>query len=139
MAQCILHGWILTLPLQMQFTLLLAIRQFDLADSCDSSRIIIHEYRKLILKEFNPTTPVEELNSETQDRDFRKAILKWINDLNKYNLNFINAIMQSSAIIGYKHPEVKIRRKWFDIYTKIAQRLNIHIETENDLNIRFGE
>lgn len=138
MNTCSLHGWVLTIPLKQQIPLFLALRFCDTTASSDPSRVIITELRKDVLKEILPTLQFDSLIQDSPEKDFRKMSSKMIIDINIYPISFIRSLMQAASIIGYKHPDPKTKRKWYDVYARLTQRLHLHVETEEDIDVRLG-
>lgn len=132
----IIANWISDLPYKQQALLFMSLRNCDIVDFDDPSRILIHEIRKVIFKSSIPVQDIDEISKENEDRDFRKLVIKVCINSNKYPMNFYKSLAITSAILGYHHPEFKIKKRWFDVYVKLAQKLNLHIESIEDLNLR---
>ena len=139
MTNSIISNWISTLSFKQQAYLLMLIRNCDIVDYDDPSRVLVNEYRKVIFKSIVPVNDIDELSTENEDRDFRKLISKICMNCNKYPLNFYKSLLTCSQIIGHKHPDFKTKKRWFDVYVRLCQRINLHIETEEDLDIRLGD
>jgi len=139
MPTSIINNWISTLTYKQQAYLLMSLRNCDIVDYDDPSRILINELRKVIFKTIIQVNDIDDLSKENEDRDFRKLIIKVSINMNKYPLNFYKSLILSSQIIGYKHPDFKTKKRWFDVYVKLAQKINLHIESEDDLDIRLGD
>lgn len=139
MNNSILNNWISTLPAKQQAYLLMSLRNCDVVDYNDPSRVLINEFRKVIFKTIIQVNDIDDLSKENEDRDFRKLVIKVYMNMNKYPLNFYKSLILSSQIIGYKHPDFKTKKRWFDTYVKLAQKTNLHIETQEDLDIRLGD
>ena len=140
MNRSVVQGWVWSLSLHQQALILLSLRHWDSSTSEDPSRVIIKELRAIVFQHFESETDamIPAFNKETEDRDFRKMVVRMCNDYHNYPLNFFKRLLQASAIIGYKHPDFKVRKKWNDLYVKMANVLNLQIESEDDINNRLG-
>ena len=139
MKASILNNWVSILSHKQQAHLLLSLRNCDIVDYDDPSKILINEIRKALFKSTISMNDIEELSKDNEDRDFRKVVNRVCSNSNKYPLNFYKSLLQTCCILGYKYPEFKIKKRWFDVYVKLSQKLNLHIESEEDLDIRLGD
>ena len=118
--------------------LFLAVRQCDGFSIEDPSTLIVRELRKTILRCQLPTDGnITELDKDNEDRDFRKLVTRVAADYTKYPINFYKTLMQAAMVIGYKHPDLKTKKRWIDVYSRMARPLNLHIEREEDLDNRL--
>jgi hypothetical protein len=47
--------------------------------------------------------------------------------------------MQAAEILGYKHPDMRVRVWWRDVYQRLVNSLHLHAETEAELDERLGD
>jgi hypothetical protein len=52
-----------------------------------------------------------------------------------YQLHFLHAI----EIVGYKHPDLRIRKFWHDVYVRLVHALHLWPETEEQMDRRLGD
>ena len=52
-----------------------------------------------------------------------------------YQLHFMHAV----EILGYKHPDQKIRDWWLGCYNRLVLDMHLHPETEEELDFRLGD
>jgi hypothetical protein len=52
-----------------------------------------------------------------------------------YQLHFMHAV----EILGYKHPDSRIRVFWNRLYLRLANDFHLHPETEEELDDRLGD
>lgn len=134
----ILKNWITSLPKNQQLQIILALRSCDTLGNDDPSRLILKYFRETVLNISLPSDSlVTKLDEENEERDFRKIVTRMCSDSNKYPINFYKKLIQGCLVIGYKHPDLKIRKRWFDVYVKMVQSLNLIIETEQEFNNRL--
>lgn len=135
MNSTILQSWLSSLNNQQQLLCLLALRQCDTISCDDPMRIISNDYSKVILKEFDKSS-IQDIDD---DKNFRKISSQVCDSWYHYPISFYKSFMLGCMVIGYKHPDVKIKRKWFNLYVKMAETLSLTILSEEDLDNRFGE
>lgn len=47
--------------------------------------------------------------------------------------------MHAAEIVGYKHPDERIRKWWRTTYDYLVNDLHLHPETEDELDKRLGD
>lgn len=53
--------------------------------------------------------------------------------------HFYRHMMHGFEIMGYKHPDTRIREFWKLCYTRLAKDMHLHPETEAQLDVRLGD
>lgn len=48
-------------------------------------------------------------------------------------------LMHAAEIVGYKHPDPKIRAWWDSLYLKLVRDMHLAPETEQELDYRLGD
>lgn len=121
------------LPFRMQSVLLAALRGYDHAPKDEPSKLISRSIRSLVLNNADPSNTFI-----TQDIPSSETTSKFLWDIDAYPLHFVCHTMHAIEIIGYKHPEEKIRTWYRDYYWKLAKAFHLNYETEEQLDIRLG-
>ena len=138
MQRSAVENWLSLIPEGQQVLVLLALRSCDSLGIDDPSSIIVRELRKTALRCQIPTVcNINDLDKDNEDRDFRKLVTKMVADYAKYPINFYKRLMHAAMVIGYKHPDIKVKKRWFDVYSRMARPLHLHIESEEDLDNRL--
>lgn len=140
MSRSVLQNWIMSLPQSQQLQIILTLRSCDSISKDDPSRLIIKEFRKATLQISLPSDQcLSDLDKDNEERDFRKLTTKMCSDSNKYPVNFYRKLMHGAMIVGYKHPDIKNRKRWLDVYTKMVESMSLIIETEQDVDNRLSD
>lgn len=148
--------WCRHLPVQQQSVLLLAARGPDGMRKHHPAKAIIRAYRTLVL---NAAVLKRTLTYEDQGDSFMDAAIMrpdptkslsvsevWDTHVTEY-LSAVDEIphhyhlhlMHGAEIIGYKHPEVHMRRLWLDFYRRAADDMHLPIESERDMDDRLDD
>lgn len=53
--------------------------------------------------------------------------------------HFQTHLMHSAEILGYKHPDSKIRKWWNSVYVRLVHSMHLHPETEAEMDMRLGD
>jgi hypothetical protein len=52
-----------------------------------------------------------------------------------FQLHFLHAV----EILGYKHPDSRVRFFWRQVYVRLVHSLHLHPESEDELDSRLGD
>lgn len=64
---------------------------------------------------------------------------RYLQSLDELPHHFQLHFMHAAEIIGYKHPDSKIRDWWHSIYRALANDMHLNIEPEEALDFRLGD
>lgn len=78
-----------------------------------------------------PLTPWEE--------EMDKLVDQYIRGADELPHHFYRHLMHGVEILGYKHPEQRIRTWWNKVYLRLARDLHLSPETEAQLDERLGD
>lgn len=126
--------WLYSLPYRMQSVLASSLRGCDTARKDDNSKFITRALRSLILNNADPTNTFIVGNGTVEE----KYVTAWLWDLDSYPMHFIMHTAHAAEIVGYKHPDPKLRAYWIDLYQKVVKGLHLNSETEAQLDVRLG-
>jgi hypothetical protein len=59
-------------------------------------------------------------------------------DIDSYPQHFVAHTMHAAEIIGYKHPDQKMKSWWTCFYKKMVKGFHLNFETEQQLDVRLG-
>ncbi len=135
----VLQDWVQELGLRHQGVLLTAVRGCDTAPKDDPSKLFIRCYRNIVLNAFCGDSKksvsfieyVNDLELDIRFHLFRK-------NLDHYPHHYLMHLIHAIEIIGYKHPEFKIREKWNVYYHTLCKGLHMNPETEFQLDTRLN-
>jgi hypothetical protein len=109
------------------------LRGCDTARKDDNSKAITRAIRPILCNNADSSNTFMGEMIPAQDK--WKAFL-W--DLDSYPMHFIAHTMHAAEIIGYKHPDPKIREWWLAFYRDVVKGLHVNPETETQLDVRLG-
>lgn len=131
MEESVLQEWVTKLPLKMQTCLITAIRGGDGLAYDDLSKPIIRALRGLIVKSTTINNNYSSLSVSKRD------IEAFCEDIDRYIVHFVSHLYQAIEVVGYKHPDFKVRNFWLQVYISIVAALCLKIEKEEDLDRRL--
>lgn len=134
--QSVLQDWVMQMPLRFQGVLIASVRGCDGADKNDRSKPVLRALRRTFL---NPADEAEcyldgaFMSVEFTD-DQRAAFLS---DVDCYPVHFILHIMHACEVVGYKHPNDVIGRRFLLLYRALVKKFHLVAEGEDDLDNRL--
>lgn len=161
------QDWVHTLSIMQQSVLLSAIRGCDGIAKRHKHKPLVKWYRRCVLLSafdgralINPFEPgggsftgpiVENLSGplfEAMPHDvqhnmrcdaLQKACDDFIDSRDELPAHYTTHIMHAAEIIGYKHPDAKMREFWCEFYKRLVHALHLWPETETQLDERLGD
>lgn len=136
--QSVLQDWVMELSLREQGTLLTAVRGCDLVPKypLDSAeRIITSCIRGAFM------VPADEREVDAEIGCFMSAKIpqfKW-SALGHYPQHWISHILHAIEVLGWQHPDTKVRAKWHCIYLDGCKSLHVSPETYGMYKCRMLE
>ncbi len=134
MPNSVLKEWVFELPYRMQSVMMSALRGCDTARKDDASKYITRGLRGVLLNNADPTNTFI-VGDGVPDAVHVKAFL-W--DLDAYPLHFVMHTTHAAEIVGYKHPDDRMRIFWSQLYRDLVKALHLNPETEAQLDVRLG-
>lgn len=156
----VLQDWVQELSLMQQSVLIAAMRGADGVNKIHPSKYIARWFRRcIVISAFdkcvltNPydsrggsyTGPsVDNLTSVAIEDNMwesamDKRVKEYLNSIDElphhYHLHMLHAI----EIVGYKHPDVKIKSWWNKTYNRMAHDMHLSVETEEQLDNRLND
>lgn len=64
---------------------------------------------------------------------------KYLRELDAVPHHFQLHFMHAVEILGYKHPDERIRVWWHVVYERLVNDMHLHPETEQELDLRLGD
>lgn len=149
--------WTHALPMMQQSVLLAAIRGPDGQPKYGGgAKMLLRWYRRCILLSAMDGRVLEDpiepnggsftgpsLQGEDPEDPWEDRMQVHINDYlrqvdalpHHYQMHFLHA----TEILGYKHPDVRIRLFWHNLYLRLVNDFHLHPETEAELDDRLGD
>ena len=145
-----LQDWVMDLPLRAQGTLLTGIRGCDVAPKvvetvterygCSTGesspeRQLVAFLRYCVM---NPADP-REVDICGAFFASRPPEMWKPSALGHYPLHWYSHVMHCFEVVGYIHPDLVVRCRAHQIYTRMAHSLHLHPETEEQMMARLCE
>ncbi|MEL6218302.1 MAG: hypothetical protein AAFR79_07525 [Pseudomonadota bacterium] len=147
--------WTHSLTCMQQTVLLTAIRGPDGVAKYHPCKYLIRWYRRCVLLGAldhnvfeNPHDPrggsfTGPSYQRMLDHDWREpmndVVDQYLKSLDELPHHFQLHLMHAVEIVGYKHPDPKIREWWHWLYLVLVKDMHLSPETEEDLDFRLGD
>lgn len=149
----VLQEWVTDLPMMQQTVLLTAVRGPDGLPKYHPTKYLLRWYRRCILlsaldgkvltdpAETNGgsfTGPsVDSLSLWPEQMDGR--VTEYLRALDEVPHHFQLHLMHAVEIVGYKHPDERIREWWRHVYVRLVHDMHLWPEAEDQLDQRLGD
>lgn len=148
MGKPVMQPWVCELTFMQQSVLISAVRGPDGLKKHHPIKPIMRWYRRCILYSAfdknilndpydagggsftGPLDPDKELNELYSD---------FFDILDELPYHFVSHFMTAVEILGYKHDIEYIQEWWFEFYKRMAKKLHLGIESEEDLDFRLSD
>ena len=154
-----LQAWVEELPLMQQSVLLAAVRGADGVPKFHKSKMLVRFLRRSFLisafdgKALNDpwqqgggsfTGPsIEWFPVLAIDDDWcvpmKKVSDDFVDSRDEMSLHYYAHFMHAAEILGYKHPDIKVRYFWLEIYSRLVNAMHMHVETMEEMDLRLGD
>jgi len=137
--------WTHRLPYMQQSVLLSALRNEDGIEKGHPSKNLIRWFRRcVVLSAFDGkalTDPNEEGGGSYTGpvADIEVAADQFLRARDGMALHYFAHAMHAFEIIGYHHPDDKIRTFWNGVYIRMAYALHLRPESLEEMNERLGD
>lgn len=134
----VLQEWVMELPLRAQGTLLTGIRGCDLTPKypLDSfERRLVGAIRYAVM---NPADP-REVDSEPGCFFISRVPHFKPSAVGHYPQHWVSHVMHCAEVIGYCHPDERVREKWEQVYQTFVFSLHLEPETKDRMIERLTE
>lgn len=162
--RCVLQDWVIQLTMMQQTVLLTAIRGPDGVPKYNPVKLLWRWYRRCVLLSVMDgrviIDPVRQLGGsftgpsvmgeDCSMEEPADGSPIWAIAMNKIVDTYLREIdglphhchmhlMHAVEILGYKHPDAKIRKWWNTVYLRFTKDMHLQPETEADLDERLGD
>ena len=163
----VLQSWVFDLSIMQQTVLIEIVRGPDGLTKYHVSKFLLRWYRRcLVTSAFEGrvlTNPWEggggsftgpsisddrahEMFDEAGnggDPNWEKPMLEILNEVirsaDEMPHHFYRHMMHGFEIMGYKHPDERIRTFWHLCYRRLSMDMHLHMETAEELDVRLGD
>lgn len=84
-------------------------------------------------------TPASNFGKYKWEREMFDLVNEVIRGADELPHHFYRHMMHSFEILGYKHPDKRIREFWCAVYSRLAKDMHLTPETEIDMDKRLGD
>jgi hypothetical protein len=138
--ESVLYDWVHDLTFQMQALLMTGIRGADGSGKHNSAKCISRYLRGVVLKPAGNWSGKNDNDFMWGDYDyFNEYRNQFFNDHDEYPHHFIMHLVHCAEVVGYKHPDDKIREKWYLFYLKACSSFHMTHETHYEMNERLND
>jgi hypothetical protein len=150
----VVQDWTYELPMMQQTVLLTAIRGPDGLPKYGSVKMMLRWYRRCVLLSAmdgkvlaNPydnnggsfTGPSLGVPIEAWEVGMNTHVDAYLRELDAIPHHFQMHFMHAAEILGYKHPDGRVRAWWNGVYLRLVNDMHVHAETEDEMNGRLGD
>lgn len=132
----IVQEWVAELGLRHQGALMAAVRGSDTNPKEDPVKDLVRSYRGVILNTFSPKP--SRFIDLMPEHEVKARMIKVLDSFDHYPMHFFLHLTYGAEIIGYKHPDPKIRELWFWFYKTVVYKIHLNIETEKEMDNRMN-
>lgn len=145
----VFQDWYAHLPMQQQSVLVLACRGPDGIAKFHPCKDIVARYRACVLKAAHLGRPmhIDEGDDTTfmtmikfsDDAHWLKLVEDYFNHVDSLPHHYHMHLMHGAQIIGYKHSNPLVRRRWFHFYGAACRDLHLNFEEEDEMDQRLSD
>lgn len=142
----VLQPWVEKLTFMQQSVLITAVRGPDGIPKDHIVKVLLRWYRRCILYcafgrkiITNPYTKGGGSFTGPCTTSLKNAIDGYLRSVDEVPHHFQLHFMHAAEILGYKHPNKEIAKRWFDFYCKIVNDAHLSIETKEQMEYRLGD
>jgi len=74
-----------------------------------------------------------------KDLDFDAVMGLFLRTLDEHNTHFLMHLVHGAEILGYKHPDSRVREEWHRFYLRVVGALHLEPESQETLEKRLGQ
>lgn len=146
--------WTWELPMMQQTVLLTAVRGPDGLPKYGCVKMLLRWFRRCTLLSAmdgrvldNPhdnnggsfTGPSIPHKTDWWESELDAIVDEYLRTLDAIPHHFQLHFMHAAEIVGYKHPNERVRRWWYALYVRLVNDMHVHPETVDELNERLGD
>jgi hypothetical protein len=153
----VMQEWTQRLSMMQQTVLLTAVRGPDGLPKYGPTKMLLRWYRRCILlsaldgkvltdpAEQNggsftgPSISADPKIAERWELAMNDHVVAYMRELDQVPHHFQMHLLHAIEIVGYKHPDTRIRQWWGFIYRRLVNDLHLHPESEAELDRRLGD
>ncbi len=153
-SNAVTQDWTHCLPMMQQTVLLTAVRGPDGLPKYGCVKLLLRWFRRCTLLSamdgkalLNPcdnnggsfTGPSLPNAVDEWEAPMTSLVDEYLRTLDGIPHHFQLHFLHAAEIVGYKHPEPRIRGWWCSVYLRLVNDMHLHPETESEMNERLGD
>jgi hypothetical protein len=154
-ARPVTQVWTWELPMMQQTVLLTAVRGPDDSPKYGPAKMLLRWYRRCVLYSAMDgkilTTPymtgggsftgpsLPACNHERWEPGMDEIVGEYLREVDALPHHFQLHLMHAVEILGYKHPQMEVRKWWHGVYLRLVKDMHLHPESEEELDRRLGD
>lgn len=140
--------WCLELPLQQQSVLLLGARGPDGIGKMHPCKDVQRAYRACVLVAAKRGRELEwgekadsfmSLDLIADHAAWTEVVKRFFQTVDDLPHHFYMHLIHGAEILGYKHPDIRVRGRWLHFYRKCCRDLHLTPETQEDMDQRLND
>jgi hypothetical protein len=143
----VFQSWAESLTLMQQSVLITAVRGPDTLPKYHVSKYLLRWYRRcLLLSAFDRcalTDPHDPRGGSflgpVEGASLDEVASRYLESIDEVPLHFHLHFVHAAEILGYKHPDLTIRKWWYNFYVAAARDMHLNPESETELDRRLGD
>lgn len=154
MIQPVLQEWVMFLPMMQQSVLIAAVRGPDGIKKDHVSKLMMRWFRRcMLLSSFikdviaNPydpgggsfTGPSIAHVAPNWEHEMGMVVSRYLKTIDELPHHYQLHFMHACEILGYKHPDERIKAWWLETYLRIVRDMHLYPETEKEMDKRLGD
>jgi hypothetical protein len=133
MAKCVLKSWVKQLTLQMQGTLLCAMRGPDGSAKNDPAKKLVRAFRAVLTHNALPLGPNNSFAGDGSGVPAPGDVHEFFASIDQYQHHWYMHFMHAAEIVGYCHPDQRIKNFWKDFYERCCWDAHVNPETKEQM------
>lgn len=129
----VLRPWVHELTLQMQGTLVCALRGPDGVHKEDPCKPLVRAFRSVVMNNARRLHPGNTFAGDGSGVCPTEVIDKFFESIDQYPHHWYLHFLHAAEIVGYMHPDPKLAKFWLAFYTTGVIDLHLHVESKEEL------
>lgn len=132
----VMQTWTMDLTLQQQGVLPTAIRGPDGMPKHCAGKDLIAAFRAAVL---NGAFPLQRgaFMGDNTGLPPQGALTAFFGDHDQYPRHWFMHFVHAAEVLGYEHPNSRIRQAWLGVYTEFCRVMHVHPETIEEMRTRL--
>lgn len=133
----LLKPWVTELTLQLQGTLVVATRGPDHLPKEDVAKDLVRAYRATILNNARALGPENTFQRDGSGIPPTEAVRLFLKSTDHLNYHWLQHFKLGAEVVGYLHPNPRIRDFWIGFYNKLCDDGHHNPETKEQMLARL--